>query len=230
MADPPPVVTDDAIADHVRAQLRWDSRLDHDGIRVTVEDGTVTLAGHVPTFFARNAAVATTLSVLGVTDVNNDLDVRREGAEAAATTDDTTIRASVEDVLRFLPDVDASEMEVSATDGIVTLDGTVDAYWQKIHVEEVATNVAGVVSIRNKLHVAPPEAAVDDDVADAVREALRRHALVDAGDVSVTVRQGLVTLDGTVATHAARQAAHEAARYTLGVVDVQNRLAVNPAR
>jgi osmotically-inducible protein OsmY len=66
----------------------------------------------------------------------------------------------------------------------------------------------------------------DEAIREAVEAALERQALVDARRVDVLVQEGRVTLAGTVGSRVARQAAAEAAQYTLGVIDVDNRLAL----
>jgi osmotically-inducible protein OsmY len=108
----------------------------------------------------------------------------------------------------------------------VTLDGAVDAFWKKLRAEALASNVSGAVSIDNQLNVIRAKDFIDQDIGEAITEALERNALVEAQDVDVIVEDGVVTLAGTVPTRTARQAAYNAARYTLGVVDVHNNLLV----
>jgi osmotically-inducible protein OsmY len=60
---------------------------------------------------------------------------------------------------------------------------------------------------------------------DVVRE-LAWDPRVDAADVGVTVRAGVVTLSGTVRDYAMRHAAQQAAHRVLGVLDVANDLRV----
>lgn len=213
-------LTDEEIKDDVEEQLYWDDRVDASNVGITVDDGRVTLNGTVPTYLAENAAVSDALSIVGVTDVSDKLSVRYP-AEAATPTD-TEMAADIEAVLRVNPDIDASEIDVSVREGVVTLDGAVDAYWKKVHAEEVASTIKGVLRINNRLNVIRAKDFVDREIGEDITQALERNALIDAEDVDVTVENGVVTLTGTVPSHTARQAAYKAARYTLGVVDVKN--------
>ncbi len=217
-------MTEEDIKDDVEEQLYWDDRVNASDVGVTVDDGIVALRGTVPTHFARNAAVSDAMSIAGVTDVTDNLTVSYPSSTTTPTS--TELVADVEAVLRINPDIDASDIDVEVTGGQVTLDGAVDAFWKKLRAEALASNVSGAVSIDNQLNVIRAKDFIDQDIGEAITEALERNALVEAQDVDVIVEDGVVTLAGTVPTRTARQAAYNAARYTLGVVDVHNNLLV----
>ena len=79
----------------------------------------------------------------------------------------------------------------------------------------------GVVSRRNLLNIF---LRPDEDIAAEIREALRDLLLIDEGKVTVSAREGTVTLDGEVAGEDARQAAIRAAGEVDGVAHVIGRL------
>lgn len=60
-----------------------------------------------------------------------------------------------EEVTRVLADaaVDDSEIDVSATDGALTLDGTVQSFEEKTEVERLGSHVRGVVTVVNNLRI-----------------------------------------------------------------------------
>jgi osmotically-inducible protein OsmY len=66
----------------------------------------------------------------------------------------------------------------------------------------------------------------DDDIAGAVRRALQRDPRVKSFSVDVLVEDRTVTLRGQVGYAAARRAAVQDTRNTVGVVDVQDELTV----
>jgi hypothetical protein len=68
------------------------------------------------------------------------------------------------------------------------------------------------------------DARIEEDIC----EALTRHPEIDATDVAVTVRSGVVTLEGTVDDGHAKRLAEDLAARTAGVRDVDNRLRRNP--
>src|SRR5690348_4270952 len=72
--------TDSEMRDDVIYELQWDSQLtDPDAIGVAVQDGAVTLTGHVPSYAEKLAAARAAERVYGVKAVANDLEVRLSG-------------------------------------------------------------------------------------------------------------------------------------------------------
>lgn len=68
---------------------------------------------------------------------------------------DDRIREDVCDRLTDHPDVDASEVDVSVDDGVVTLAGSVPDRWQKRAAEDCAAEVSGVRDVQSRLRCAP---------------------------------------------------------------------------
>lgn len=66
---------------------------------------------------------------------------------------DEKIKEDVSDALYRSSEVDASEIEVFVTKGIVTLKGTVNNRHQKRKAESTIENLAGVQDIFNEIHV-----------------------------------------------------------------------------
>lgn len=67
----------------------------------------------------------------------------------------------------------------------------------------------------------------DARIEEDVNEALTEDAFVDATEISVSVHDALVTLDGTVDTRAAKRRAEDCALSVTGVHDCQNNLRVS---
>jgi osmotically-inducible protein OsmY len=72
------------------------------------------------------------------------------------TRSDDRIREDVSDRLTDDWRVDASNVEVSVSNGEVTLAGTVDSREQKRRAEDCAENVSGVRNVQNNLRVQQP--------------------------------------------------------------------------
>lgn len=68
---------------------------------------------------------------------------------------DERIREDVSEALTRSHDVDATNIDVSVTDGLVTLTGSVDDRHAKRMAEDVAQDVSGVRDVQNQLHVEP---------------------------------------------------------------------------
>lgn len=217
-------MSNEDIKANVVDNLRWDSRVDATNVTVEVSDGTVTLKGNVPSFTALTAATNNAWNVVGVTDVDNQLIV--EYPSAVTVPSDADIKKNIESILAWDNDIDVTEIDVSVSNGVVTLEGNVDAYWKLYHLERKA-DVMGVINIVNKVAVVPTEDVLDEDIASDVEDALERNVSVDVDDVNVKVENGEVTLTGTVPSWNSYNSAENAAFYTLGVVAVDNQLVIN---
>lgn len=217
--------TDDLIKRDVVDQLVWDNRVDASKVSVEVSNGTVTLRGTVPSYLASLSAESDTFSVLGVTNLRNQLEVAYPATVPVPSDED--IENNIRTKLAASPDIDLIDMDVMVNAGVVTLKGTVDTYWKKIHAEYLIEMEPGVVRIENHLAVVPTENIVDQEIANDIVRSLEAKSTVDAEDVNVRVRDGVATLSGIVPTWNARRAAYESAMYTAGVVHVDNRLTVS---
>jgi osmotically-inducible protein OsmY len=143
------------------------------------------------------------------------------------TTADQILRDAVTRHLAWEPDFDASMIGVSTQDGIVTLSGYVETYAAKLAAERAARKLYGVKAIANELDVRLAHDRIDPDIAKDAVEALKSHVEVPHG-VTVTVRDGHVTLAGTVEWMFQRVAAERAVKYLRGVRGVFNQITIKP--
>jgi osmotically-inducible protein OsmY len=215
---------DELIKNDIVDSLYWDARVDASDIAVQVHEGAVTLSGTVPTYRSREAAFEDAWTIRDVMQVENRIDVLFPAA--VTVPGDHEIRHHVETVLGFDPDIVAGDIDIRVEDGIVTLHGSVDTFWKKVHAASLATQVRGVRKVEDKLTIVPTHDVLDETIADDVEAAIDRNILVNAEDVNVRVQDGVVTLTGTVPTWAAHQAALDAARFTSGVTGVRSELTV----
>ncbi len=143
------------------------------------------------------------------------------------TTADETLRENVLKHLSHYPEFDAALIGVSAKDGIVTLSGYVDTYAGKLAAERAARRMYGVKAVANELDVRVSHDRIDPDIAKDAAQALKNHVNVPAG-LEVTVRQGQITLTGTVGWMFEKIAAERAVKYLRGVRGVSNEIVVKP--
>ncbi len=146
-------------------------------------------------------------------------------------TADTTVQELVMDELRWDPIVDAANIGVAVHSGAITLSGHVPSYWQFVAAEKAAKRVRGVLAVANELDVHLPNSSRrdDTDIAETLSRTLAHSISLPAGSVSATVRQGMVTLEGTVAWSYLRGAADSFARFAVGNTHVSNHISVRPA-
>lgn len=140
---------------------------------------------------------------------------------AVLGTTDETIRDAVLHQLDWEPDFDSSAVGVSVDDGVATLTGTAHSYADKLAIERAVKRVYGVRAIANELQVKLASERNDTDIAHDCVVALRNRVSVPP-QVTVAVRAGHVTLEGTVEWMYQRIAADEAVRSLHGVKSVTN--------
>jgi osmotically-inducible protein OsmY len=214
--------TDENIKRDIVDQLYWDSRVNAADIKVEVLDGIATLSGKVNTANARYSASSDAWMIKGITDVNNDLEVIYRTDLNLPT--DNQIKSQAESTLLWNADIDSSNIEVSVSEGVVTLNGTVDSLWKKWEVEQTVYRNFGVIAVENHLTIVPTKSIVDQDIAEDIEKALDRNFYIDAENISVKVDRGIVTLTGEVTSTIARTQAEDIAMYTAGVMNVENKL------
>lgn len=215
---------DEDIKVDVAKQLKWDARIDASDVSIKVDNGEVKFEGEVPNMTAKSAAFDDAYLVDGVLSVTNNLDVEIPATKTAPT--DAEIRDNVVTALSINSDVESYKIDVTVDKGWVTLGGTVNAYWEKVSAENEALDVNGVLGVSNNLGVVPTESYLDENIAEDIISALERNVHVNADDIDVKVEDGKVTLDGTVKTYTAKNAAFDSALYTPGVITVNNRIIV----
>lgn len=202
-------------------ELRWVPDIDDTHIDVQVADGIVTLSGFVPEYDDRVQAECAAKRVNGVAGVANDIRVSSVYAERRA--DPVLAREAVAAVRVDLPEV-AGNIKILVSDGHVTLEGTVEWFWQRQRLEATVRAIEGVCTVANLITVAP--GSMPDDIKRRIEAAFLRSAEVDAAKVSVEARDGEVTLRGTVSSLREKEEAQRTAWSAPGVHRVQNEITV----
>lgn len=212
------------IQSEVIAELTWDDRVDARNIDVEVDGGEVTLTGTVPTYSQKHAAELDAWIVNGVRTVNNQIII--EFPEDFEVPSDSQIRANVEASFMSNSLVDSTKITVKVAAGVVTLEGTQETFYEKAKAEDISLDVRGVVDVKNQITVVPSEKVTDESIADTIISRLKRSAFVNASNVNVTVQNGIVSVSGKVDDWSAYKIALDSARYTMGVIDVIDKLRI----
>ena len=137
------------------------------------------------------------------------------------------LRDSVMRQLAADPEFDASMVGVTAGDGVVTLSGFVDTYAAKLAAERATRRVYGVRAVANELEVKLAQLRIDPDIAKDALDALKNRIDIPLG-LGVTVRDGYVSLTGSVEWMYQKAAAERAVKYLRGVRGVLNHIEVKP--
>jgi osmotically-inducible protein OsmY len=145
---------------------------------------------------------------------------------------DSEIKVQVLRELKWDSRIGWSEIGVDVTDGVVALTGTVETYAKKHAAQEAAHRIAGVLDVANEIEVKPARVFTRDDadVARAVRHVLQWDALVPDEQITSTVSDGWVTLEGKVGLWRERHDAERAVLRLEGVAGVINKIVITPQK
>lgn len=214
-------------------------------LKVSVDNGKVTLTGTVDEDVNKDLAKEIALGVKGITSVDNQILVKPDYAPPARTADrsygevidDATITAAIKSKLLWSKHTDGLSTEVSTTMGKVTLKGTADSAAAKDLAERLALDTRGVVAVNNQVVVkggAKPSVTettksaateVSKDISDTwittkVKSTLMYSSNVEGSAITVDTKGGVVTLKGAVDSASERALAIELAENVRGVKSV----------
>jgi len=199
-------------------------------VDVTAADGTVTLAGTVPSYGLKTLAGEVAMGTKGVSELKNDL-----VADSKNKLTDNQLQQEIRELYRFSALLDDVHLDLDVKDAKVVLNGNVTSSFQKSYAEDLAwragakdVDVRGVdVSWRHTnplLRSQRYEKATDEEVRAAVQRAFQHDPRVLSFDVAIQVDHGAVTLTGEVSHLTAKLSAERDARQTIGVRRVKNNL------
>ncbi|MEO8654969.1 MAG: BON domain-containing protein [Ramlibacter sp.] len=213
--------TDVQLKADVSDELAWDPAINSTHVGVMVQDGVVTLAGHLDSFAEKHAVERAVRRVAGVRGIALDLDVRLS-AEHQRTDADIAGAATAALALNTL--VPRGQVKVEVEKGWVTLTGEVDWGYQLASAEQCIRPLAGVRGLFNKIIVKPR--VQSKDIAAQITAALTRQATREARNIGIEVEGGVVTLSGKVHSMAEHDAAIGVAFSAHGVSHVVDHLQV----
>jgi osmotically-inducible protein OsmY len=214
-------MTDKQLRLDIIDELDFEPSIDAADIGVAVDQGVVTLTGHVRSYSDKVTALDIVENVVGVRAIADEIEVRPIGTHITA---DDEVAKRIVHTLKWSTAVPEDKVRVTVAKGRVTLEGEVEWRYQADAAERAIGRLTGVTGITNLLKVKPAIKA--EDVTDRIRKALLRDAELDASGIRVAVRDGTVTLEGHVRYLGERKSAERAAWAAPGVTNVIDHLAV----
>lgn len=214
-------VTPKDIRSALRTAMELDPRVDDELITIDVSNvNVVTLRGTADNLQSKRQAEMVALRTLGVAAVNNRIKVRLD-----RTPKDRDIESALEQAFLRNPIVESFEIDPRVVSGVAYLRGTVDSFFEKSEADDVAARTKGVKEVRNRLNVdnssAPPiydgyiygwyphttwwydytpsvTIMSDAEIKREIEEELWWSPFIDSDAITVTVDDGVATLEGVV--------------------------------
>ena len=215
-------MSDKTLRQTVMDELEWDPSFNAQHIGVAVEEGVVTLTGHVGSYIERLAAEKAVKRVKGVRAIAEEIEVRFPSDKK--TSDDQIARRAL-DVIAWDSTIPKDKIQIKVQNGFVTLSGEVDWFYQRDDAEAAVRKLTGVKGLSNEVKVKPQVRGTD--IKQRIETALKRNAEVEADAIKVTVQEGRVILDGKVKAWYERELAERTAWSAPGVISVEDRISIN---
>jgi len=235
----------DRVLKEVRAALEREPRINLHKYPVTMEfaGGVLTLEGEVEHVAAKKLSMELAIRVSGVSGIVDRLHVApatRMGDGAildrvrdALLQEPTLMNCSICVIRKGQPETvrEASAeprgvIRVSVREGVVLLDDHVLSLTQKRLAGLLAWWVPGSRDVINGMEVIADQPDSDEELAKAVRIALKKDPFVNGDRIRVEVKQSVATLEGDVPSAPQKEMAEFDAWYVFGIDKVINRLEV----
>ena len=139
----------------------------------------------------------------------------------------------VKDRLTWNNEIDETQIDVSVSDGIATLKGCVTSFPEKILAEIESSMVVGIISIINEIEVKFSEklgGKSDKDVEEAMYCLLDANSEINPNDVKVSVKDGIISLEGKVNSLWKREKIQKMASQIKGVNSIKDNILVIPSK
>jgi osmotically-inducible protein OsmY len=218
------IKSDAQVKADVLAELEWDPTVSETEVGVQVRNGVVTLTGSISAYPKKFAARDAAHRVVGVLDVVDDMKVKIPSAWERT---DEDIAKAVRNGLKWDVLVPEERITTTVSSGMITLQGSVDTWTQRYHAERAVCNLTGVRGVVNQISVVTGSVNADQ-LKRQIEEALERQAEREAKRIAVSVRDGVVTLTGTLRSWGEKNAIERVAGYAPGVTRVDDRTTVDP--
>jgi hyperosmotically inducible protein len=157
-------------------------------------------------------------------------DISEPAKVAGMPLSDVQLRLDILLELEFDPSIKAEHIGVAVDRGVVTLSGHVESYAQKYAAIAATKRIKGVHAIADEMEIRYPEdkKTGDDEIARRATDILSWDVSVPKGTIQAVVRNGWVTLTGSVEWYFQKKAAEDDVRKLSGVRGIINAIGLKP--
>jgi osmotically-inducible protein OsmY len=148
-------------------------------------------------------------------------------ASPAQPPTDQQVADAVEDEMRVDPAVQVNDIDLTVSNGIVTLRGDVSNLLSRERAVRLAETVRGVSAVVNLLRVRPYWGRTDREIERDAELALVRDPATDSWEIEVEVENAHATLTGTVDSWQEKQLAATVVKGVRGISGISDEIIVD---
>jgi osmotically-inducible protein OsmY len=210
----------------VMEKLNFEPSLDATNITISIQGNNdiVILGGTVESFYEKLSAERAVKSLMNVRTIANEIIVDLSIPHRKT---DAEIAKEVTNAIKNNTIAASKKIQAIVKDGIVTLTGDVDWYYQKSAAFNAINKLFGIKSIINNIEVKPIIVIDSSKIKSQITKEFERHARIDADKIKVTVEGKKITLTGKVSNYDEIDEAETAAWSIAGVEKVDNKLTID---
>jgi osmotically-inducible protein OsmY len=181
--------TDTQLKADVLAEMKWEPSINEKLVSVEVNNGVVTLVGHMESYEEKWHTLEAAKRVYGLKALTDEIDV---SLPSLVKRDDLEITQSAKDLLKWMTYFPKGRVSVLVKDGWIILKGELDWDFQRYVVSTSMRHLIGVAGVINQISIKPKElwnaTNIESDRAITFnRSKNTQSTFVDISDSRVTV-------------------------------------------
>jgi osmotically-inducible protein OsmY len=128
------------------------------------------------------------------------------------------------------PHIHASHIGVEVSNGVVTLSGHVESYYEKWKAEKAAKQVKGVHALAQEIKVILPGSSTrsDSEIAYQLQSLINWSNIDPESNIKAKVEEGFVTLSGTVESYSQKELVQHFIANLIGITGICNLINIKP--
>ena len=138
--------SDTDIANAAEQALKWNTLVPVDQVRVTVDQGWITLQGEVEWDYQRRSVERALRPLTGVVGISDEITIRPKVAQA-------NLQARIAEALKRQVEREVKHLDIKVDGSTVTLRGTVHSWRERDAAQGVAWAAPGVRAVINELRI-----------------------------------------------------------------------------